>query len=296
MRPLLASLFGTLLLHAGAMAESGPRPPCDNPPIPNYASSDAQPAIRAWTEDELRQLDWRPEGCLSWAGTTHQVIALSGSFSSAATLAALLERLAAVSHYPAIRYWSASSNSWRPITERAWAVDGMLSHEPRPDYSAADLASGRALYYAEEDSRTGVVVYRMRVSRLDADRATISIENASPVDLFFLIKLFDPGALQTSLFLDQLRSGVWRVYEITRTTRGTSMFAEGHLDSYANREIAHVSVSGRPDGAEQRAMNPKYIGHQRADGTRSIGRHARNGTPTSISKSGGGGAEGRGQY
>jgi hypothetical protein len=160
----------------------------------------------------------------------------------------LLERMAAVSHYPAIRYWSASSDSWRPITERAWAVDGMRSQEPRPDYSAADLGSGRALYYAEEDSRTGAVVYRMRVTRLDADRATISIENASPVHLFFLIKLFEPGALQTALFLDRLRPGVWGVYEITRTTRGTSMFAQGHLDSYANREIALFRyLAGRPD-------------------------------------------------
>jgi len=238
MRPLLASLLGTLMLHSGAIVESGPRPPCDKPPIPHYASSDAPPPISAWTEDQLRQLDWLPDACLSWAGTTHQVIALSGSFRSAASLAELLERLAAVSHYPEIRYWSTSSDSWRPITERAWAVEGMRSQEPRPDYSATDLASGRMLYYAEEDSRTGVVVYRMRATHLDSDRAMISIENASPVNIFFLIKLFDPGALQTALFLDRLRPGVWGVYEITRTTRGTSMFAEGHLDSYANREIA----------------------------------------------------------
>jgi Family of unknown function (DUF6675) len=238
MRLLLASIFGILLVHTGTSTESGPRAPCGQPPIPPYASSNAQPASVAWTEDQLRRLDWRPEECLSWAGTTHQVVALSGSFRSTATLAQLLERVAAVSQYPAIRYWSGSSDAWRPITEKAWTVTGARSREPRPDYSAADLSSGVPVYYAEQDSRTGTVIYRMRVTSLSADRATISIQNASPIDFFFFIRLFDPGALQTALFLDRLRPGVWGVYEITRTTRGASMFAEGHLGSYVNRETA----------------------------------------------------------
>jgi len=244
-----------VLRVAVAGAASGPRPPCGEPPIPAFPSNDASPTVGTWSGDELRRLDWRAAACLSWSGPTHQVAALAGKFRSSASLKQLLARIAAVSRYSSIPYWSASAQSWRPLAQQAWAVDGMKGTRPRPDYSAGDLASGAPLFYAEKDARTGVVVYRMRVTRLTAGHATISIENASPIRLFFLLRLFDPHALQTEIFLDRLSPGLWGVYEITRATQGMGILAGGHLDSYANRETAVFRYLSGETGRTNDAAN-----------------------------------------
>jgi hypothetical protein len=164
-------------------------------------------------------------------------VALAGSFRSAASTADLLGRLGAISDYPSIPYWSTSSGGWRPLAERAWAIDDLNQARPRSDFTAADLSTGLPLYYAEQDRRTGTVVYRMQALNVTPHRAVLMVENASPIRLHFLT-LFDPGALQTFLFLERLSPDSWGLYELTRTGSGTSLFAGGHEESYANRATA----------------------------------------------------------
>ena len=230
-------LLVVVLAEDAAGAAEGPRPPCDAASLPAYALPNMTPTVQIWHTAELRDLGWVPPPCLRWDGPTDLVVAVAGSFRSTANADELLGRLGAISAYPSIRYWSASSKAWRPIAERAWAVDDPRRGRPRADFTAADLSASSPLYYAEEDSRTGTVIYRMQSMSSTPNRAVLAIENASSIRFYFL-RLFDPGALQTVFFLERLSPVTWGLYEVTRTGTGASIFAGGHEESYVNRAVA----------------------------------------------------------
>ena len=218
-------------------AVDGPQPPCGAAPIPAYPPPDQAPTIRVWHAHDLNETGWTPPACLGSRRPSGLVVALAGSFRSAASIPDLLGRLGAISEYPSIPYWSTSSGRWRPLAERAWAVDDLSHRRPRSELTAADLFTGLPLYYAEEDRRTGTVVYRMQTLSVAPYRVVLAVENVSPIRLY-LLTLFDPGALQTVLFLQRLSPDTWGLYELTRTGPGTSLFAGGHEASYANRAAA----------------------------------------------------------
>jgi hypothetical protein len=220
-----------------AGAADGPMPPCDAASLPAYALPNETPTVQIWHAAELKDLGWVPPPCLRWDGPTDLVVAVAGSFRSTASAGELLGRLGAISAYPLIQYWSASSKAWRPIADRAWAVDDPRRRRPRADFTAADLSASSPLYYAEEDSRTGTVIYRMQSMSSTPNRAVLAIENTSSIRFYFL-RLFDPGALQTVLFLERLSPVTWGLYEVTRTGTGASIFAGGHEESYVNRAVA----------------------------------------------------------
>ena len=230
-------LVVVLAAEHGAGAAEGPKPPCNTASLPAYALPNETPTVQIWRATELTELGWIPPSCLRWDGSTDLVVAVAGSFRSTANADELLGRLGAISDYPSIQYWSISSRAWRPIAERAWAVDEPRRRRPRADFTAADLSESLPLYYAEEDSRTGTVIYRMQSISRTPNRAVLAIENASPIRFYFL-PLFDPGALQTVLFLERLSPVTWGFYEITRTGAGASIFAGGHEESYVNRALA----------------------------------------------------------
>jgi hypothetical protein len=99
------------------------------------------------------------------------------------------------------------------------------------------MTAGRDFFYLEDDSRSGGIVYRMRIRELSPRRAVIATENLTPVRVF-LFPLFAPGALQSVEFIEELGPAIWGVYILTRAGEGTSWLAGGHDGSYVNRAVA----------------------------------------------------------
>ena len=88
------------------------------------------------------------------------------------------------------------------------------------------------------DSRSGPLVYRMRVLERSPQRMALAEENVSPVRAFGLT-LFQPAALQTVVFAQRQTNDVWGLYLLARIDRQASSFiASGHEASTANRALA----------------------------------------------------------
>ncbi len=215
-------------------AGRGVQPPCGATPTdPPYAVADQGPSSALWNESELAAARWSPPACLGWAGHTRLAAAVAGEFAFPGQLDDLLQRIGAFSRYPAIRYWSASHRDWRPLASDA----GLLRHVGAgPDLPASAFRPGLAYDYYETDS-AGRAIYRLTVRERQADRAVVATENVSPIRLL-LLPLFDPGALQSVIFLDRTATGRWRFYQAMRVGAGGSLLALSAPASYLNRLIA----------------------------------------------------------
>jgi hypothetical protein len=63
-----------------AVATPLPAPPCGVPPVPAYASLDAQPAMTILGPEQIDTGVWRPSSCTGWpaASSSRVVVALAG--------------------------------------------------------------------------------------------------------------------------------------------------------------------------------------------------------------------------
>ena len=114
----LAALFCTTTPSWGvAVAETAlPVAPCtDRSPAPAYAPEQARPAAGIWQGAALREAGWRPPACLGWTGDSRLVVTLASTFRSDLSIDQLVARLARISAYPGVKYWSISHQEWRPI-------------------------------------------------------------------------------------------------------------------------------------------------------------------------------------
>jgi len=239
MRYNIFYLFISLLVLTVPARAASPQPPCPDAAIPAYSAPGAAPTIATWHAGDLEQSGWRPPGCTGWspASRSKLIVALAGSFDFKGSLDQLLERLGAISAIRTIRYWSTTDKNWRPIANDAYALSGPDKASRRGDFSASDLVRNAKLYYWEDDSRSGEIVYRMSVFENTPNRAVIAIENVTAVRKFF-VTLFKPGALQSTIFVQRLSPGRFGLYILSRTGEGTSTLAEGRDASYVNRAVA----------------------------------------------------------
>lgn len=247
----LQLLLGLLLVPVLARAEAAPpHPPCGAPPQPAYAASDRPPATAVWTEAGLRQIGWRPPACLNWAaGHSRLVAALAGDFRTSGSLDDLLGRLGAFSGYKSIRYWSATQQHWHELVSDAGRIEGPDGRSIRPDLTAADFAPGRTFHYFEVN-RSGRTVYRLTVLERTPERVVLATENVTPIRIAILTA-FDPGALQSVMFLDKRGPGLWSYYQMIRAGAGASAIALGRDASYVNRLAAlYRYVAGMPTDRE----------------------------------------------
>ena len=245
MRALVLALL--LLSASPALAETGPLPPCGNAPEPAYPQPGEPPRARYWQRGELSP-DWTPPACAGWRTAGYRfLLALAGRFESNEDADVLLGRFGAVSAMLRIRYWSVTDQAWKDLLQQAFALDGPDLEHRRADFTAAELRSGRDLYFAQQDSRSsGAVVYRMRLRAARAERLVIEIENATPVR-YYALQLFGPGDLQAVYFLDRRAPGGWDYYSLTRTGAGSSSLADGNEKSYVNRAVAfYRHLAGMP--------------------------------------------------
>lgn len=251
-RLLLILLLGGVAFPAAAQLPGpspvvGPQPPCGPQPIyPPPGEIGGKPLVATWRQADLARLGWQPQACLEWRGDSRLIAALAARFRSPRPLDELAAPLAAVSNYPAIKFWAVTHRDWRPLALAAWSVEGPEARARQPDPSVAALQPGRTFYYAEDAEMAGRAVYRLRVLEHGSDRLVIESENVSPIRVAF-ITLFEPGALQVATFLQRLDGDVWELYEITRATAGSSSMVSAYQSAYLNRlEAVRRLIVGDP--------------------------------------------------
>jgi len=219
--------------------DSGPQPPCGAVPSPPFPSPGASPKVEVWHAAELTRTEWTPAACTGWSASSRAklIVVLAGSFRFQGNTEELLARLGSVSSFRSIRYWSTTDKAWRPTALDAVALSRPDRKSERSDFSASEMTEGSELYYWENDSRSGSIVYRMNVRERRPGRMVMAIENVSPVRAL-MFTLFGPGVLQTVEFLEQRGPNLWALYLITRVTTNASALALEHDASYVNRAVA----------------------------------------------------------
>jgi hypothetical protein len=252
----LKRLFVVLLVLTipalATTATGGPQPPCNSAAAPAYSPPGVPPVVNVWHDDGLKRAGWKPPDCSGWAPSSHSklVLAMAGSFRFDGTADELVARIGAISTLRGVQYWSVTDKMWRPLVIDAWALSRPDPRSRRPDFLAAEMTAGSELYYWENDSRSGKIVYRMTVRERSPARAVIAIENVTPVR-FFLVTLFEPGALQSVEFVELVSPGVWGVYLLTRAGEGVSALAGARDASYVNRAVAiYRHLAGIPTDQE----------------------------------------------
>ena len=244
--PVFVVSLAWLLLLAPATWAAGPQPPCAGQPVPGFGPIDGPPTIGVWEHRELQRDGWQPPACLGWQGDSRLVTALAARFHSPLSLDALTERLAAVSHHPAIRFWAVTRQQWRPLVADAWALErpdaGARWHDP----TSVELVPGRESYYAEQPELGSRAVWRLRVLERTSERMVLATENVTSIRLA-VVTIFEPGALQIASVLQRDGEGAWDLYEITRAGAGSSSFVTGYGSSYLNRlEAMRRYLAGLP--------------------------------------------------
>ncbi len=248
---VLRLLFFIVMLLAPEISDSASAaltPPCEGPPVPAYAPAGQPPATDIWGASDLARSGWQAAPCLHWgASRTKLAAALAGDFRFAGSVDDLAVRLAHVSALKSVRYWSVSHRSWQPLVTDSGALDGPEG-KVRPDPVASELTAGSSFTYFEVSH--GRTVYRMTVLERTPERLVVSTENLTPIRIGILTA-FDPGAMQSVIFLDKRGAGVWGYYQTIRATEGASAIAMGSNASYVNRLAAlYRYVAGIPTDQE----------------------------------------------
>jgi hypothetical protein len=147
-------------------------------------------------------------------------------------------------------YWSVTEAAWRVLITDAFALEGPEPSRRRPDFKPQEMRPGTELYFAEQDNRSGLVVYRMNVLEAAANRMVITTENVSAVRAYGLT-LFPPGTLRAAYFAQRRDSDSWTFYGLSVTGQQASSLASMSEASYINRATAlyrHFTAQGAYGG------------------------------------------------
>jgi hypothetical protein len=197
----------------------------------------------------------RPPECAAWISTNPKLLVeLAGRFRSDNGLDTILARFGAVSALLNVHYWSITDRRWERLFTSSVALDGADLSRERPDFTVAELKSGRDTYFAQRDNRSSnQVIYRLRV-RSAADSAAIEIENVTPVK-YYLVRLYPPGSLRFMYLLHRASPGVWEYYSLMEVRSDASSLTEGFEGSYINRTAALFRhIAGIPTDQEPPAV------------------------------------------
>jgi hypothetical protein len=220
-----------ILVPAAALA-APPAPPCGGQaPVPAYAPAGELPATGVWSGADLRGVALAP--CLGWSGESRLIVALATTFRSPLTADQLLAKLAAVSAYPSVKYWSATRQAWRPLAAQAVVLATADGTTTRSDPSSEELSPGREFHYSEHGDLS-VTTHKFRVVERSTDHLMVTTENTTPIRLL-VVTVFEPGALQLATFIDKAGPDLWTLYEITRVGAASSAMAADYASSYVNR-------------------------------------------------------------
>jgi hypothetical protein len=236
-RGLLAIVVVLLSAGLASAADKNPQPPCGTPPFPGYAAVDAAPAVLVISGSDLGA--WKPPSCVGWSAQGDGVlVALSGRFAYKGSTDDLLKRFGAISTLKGLKYWSVIDGGWRTLITSAEALEAPESGHSRPDFTLAEMKSGKDLYFAQQDNRTSEeVVYRMQVRDLSTNGFVVAVENVTPVRSYMLT-LFDPGELLSVQFVERESPGVYGYYGLAFAGESLASSIALPQASYVNRALA----------------------------------------------------------
>ena len=227
-----------LLLAPGLARAKGPTAPCPGESAaPAYPALGAPPAIALWYGGDLD--GWEPGACTGWAAARFNVlVATAGRFPSPGGGDAILGRFAQTSKIPGITYWSVTRHAWRPLIHAAYALSAADRNARRDDFALSELGPGAtALFFQDEETPAGALVYRLEVRERTADRLVVALANAERVRML-LVPLFDPGEYQFVYFFERESGEVWRYYALARAGGAWNPIVRLGSDSYINRAAA----------------------------------------------------------
>ena len=236
-RGLLAIVVMLLSSGLASAADKNPQPPCGTLPVPGYGAVDAGPAVQVISGSDLAA--WKPPSCVGWPAQDDGVlVALAGRFAYKGSTDDLLKRFGAISTLKGLKYWSVTDGGWRTLITSAEALDAPESGHSRPDFTLAEMKSGKDLYFAQQDNRTSEeVVYRMQVRDLSANGFVVAVENVTPVRSYMLT-LFDPGELLSVQFVERESPGVYGYYGLAFAGESLASSIALPQASYVNRALA----------------------------------------------------------
>jgi len=174
----------------------------------------------------------------------------AGSFSEPGGAAAILRRLAGLSRYPGIHYWSVTRGRWRTLITKAQRLDA--DGAPRPgDLPEESLNQGSQFWFhQEENTPAGSVDYVLTVEEADADHLSLDLRNTRPIR-FLGLTMFAPGEYRFHHAFWHGAADQW-TYRGEFEARGTTdiPFAD-RGPSYANRAQAVFRyLAGLPSETE----------------------------------------------
>ena len=229
----LAVLAAVLCWHVPLQAQSAPSPPCASEPFPPYPEASGTPLVKVWN-----QSDWTPPTCVGWAAAPDSTLVVTvARFPHASGVAALRQRIGAVSKMAGMLYWSTTQQRWQPLVVDAYALSGPSADQRRQDFALDEIVEGRSLFVQQEDNLLGKAVYRVRIVNASESRLVVATENSSAIR-YLGFTVFGPGELQSICFLERESAGVWRYYNIARMGKQVGLLTAGHDASLVNRAVA----------------------------------------------------------
>ncbi len=216
--------------------DTGPQPPCGSAVFPAYPEVDQPPAVKVWERGELGS-GWIPPPCTGWTEPGFATLVVTAArFRSASGGDALLRRVGQISGLKGLPYWSTTHQRWQTLIVDAYALSAEAGGR-RADFTSDELAAGRRVYFAQEDSLSGKGTYEMHILGAATDRLVFDTQNVSTLR-FLMVPVFHPGDVQSIYFLERESPEVWRYYNLARLGEKANGLATGHAASSINRAVA----------------------------------------------------------
>ncbi len=250
-RALLALLGAAGALPRRALAWGDPAEPlCGAAPPPAYPAPEQPPVLQTWLAGGRH--DGPLPDCSGLPTTDVELLLrLTASYHAVGDLNHQLARFGAVSRFKGMQYWSFSDRRRQTLVPEAHAVHSLASLQPRADFSAAELKSGAALSFVQNDNRTAALVpYQMRLLRHGADSFTLRIENAGDIAMLGLT-LVASREMQWTVTVERLSPGHWGYRGLLALQRLRLGSAEQHRLSNLSRAAAMFDLmAGRQTEVE----------------------------------------------
>ena len=228
---------------ATASAQDGPALPCGGAE-PEFGAVGKLPRVLVWTGRQVPS--WSAPACSGWeSGQFLVAVQTAGRFEEASGIDGVLARVAAVSRYPDIRYWSHTRGTWRELVPEAYALASADPADGRGDFRLDELPAGARLYFWQrENTPAGEVIYRLDVVERTPDHLMLTLENANALTARG-IRLLPPGGWQILYDVQREAGDVWRFYALIRSAVPDNplvrllwpLLADGQA-SYVNRAVA----------------------------------------------------------
>jgi hypothetical protein len=242
-----ATVLGVMLSVGAAEARAQttpgvmlPVPPCAGAPLPDFPAV-GETDVRVWFNDDVA--GWQPDICAGLGRIdANAVIATAARFTNTMDTDAIAARVARVSNYRLIRYYSKHRERWRPMVKDAFALSehrGAFADPDkhrRDDFSEADLETNRMLrYWVKDNSLLGGVVYRLTVRERSNDRLVFDIQNETPLT-FVIVDVVPAGEFRQLHVFEREDGEVWRYYALAV---GRVKWFRPSVESFANRALSY---------------------------------------------------------